>query len=272
MNIHNIFRISVCLHEAKLVDKDMFGPEPSKHASKEVVSKYKAPDDWRASCLALMKDCAAIFGELPLEERIRRLCIMLGTPKATPTGHPVSRETAAYNVIHMRRLLESTDILTEQAANLSEDKQAATIDSFLPLYRAIVSLAEINLGLSNSGTQQTSPLAPSFSLDMGIIGPLYEVSRRCRDPTLRRRIVHLLRTSNRQEGLLNSITYAKIVETIIDIEESGLSDVKESRDIPARSRISQHCLSFDVRRLKHTISYKSLVGGYSGFCHREISG
>lgn len=237
-----------------------------------MVSKYKAPDDWRASCLALLKDCAAIFGELPLEERIRRLCIMLGAPKATPNGHPVSRETAACNVIHMRRLLETTDILTEEAANLDENEKAATIDSFLPLYRAIVSLAEINLGFSNSDTLYTSPLAPSFSLDMGVIGPLYEVSRHCRDPTLRRKIVHLLRMSNRQEGLLNSVTYARIVETIIEIEEHGLMDVRESKDVPLRSRISQHCLSFDVKRLKHTISYKPLVADSDEFCHREISG
>lgn len=247
-------------------------PESSKHASKEVVSKYKAPDDWRASCLALLRDCAAIFGELPPEERIRRLCIMIGAPKATSNGHPVSRETAACNVIHMRQLLEITDILTEEAANLGEDERAATIDSFLPLYRAIVSLAETNLGLSSSDALQTPPLAPTFSLDMGVIGPLYEVSRFCRDPALRRKIVHLLRMSNRQEGLLNSVTYAKIVETIIDIEESGSSDVKESKDIPLRSRISQHCLSFDVRRLRHTISYKPLVGETKGFFHREISG
>lgn len=197
---------------------------------------------------------------------------MLGVPKATQAAAPISRDSAAYNVIHMRRLLETTDILTEEAANLSEDRKAATIDSFLPLFRAIVSLAEMNLGIPDSDTQATSPLAPSFSLDMGIIGPLYEVSRHCRDPTLRRKIVRLLRMSNRQEGLLNSITYAKIVETIIDIEESGLRDVKESRDIPLRSRISQHCLSFDVERLRHTISYKPLVGEARGLFHREISG
>jgi hypothetical protein len=254
------------------VDKDMFGSDYSNHASKEVASKYKAPDDWRASCQDLLKDCAAIFSQLPLDERIRRLCIMLGAPNATQNACPISKETAAYNVVHMRRLLETTDILTEEAVSLGEDEKAAISDSLLPLHRAIVSLAETNMGLSNPKAQGTSPLAPSFSLDMGVIGPLYEVSRHCRDPTLRRKIVHLLRMANRQEGLLNSVTYARIVETIIDVEESGLTNVKSSKDIPLRSRISQHCLSFDVRRLKHTISYKPLVGDSRGFYHREISG
>lgn len=264
-------KLIVYSQKTQSIDQDMFGSNPSEHETKEGSSKYKALGDWRASCQALLKDCAAIFGELPLEERIQQLCIMLGAPKATHTTQPISRETAAHNVLHMRRLLETTDILTEEAANLREDKKAAIIDSFLPLYRAIVSLAETNLGLSHSDTQQISQLAPSFSLDMGVIGPLYEVSRHCRDPTLRRKIVHLLRMSNRQEGLLNSVTYAKIVETIIEVEEGGLRDVKESKDIPLQSRISQHCLSFDVKRLKHTISYKPLVGSSRGFFHRDIS-
>jgi hypothetical protein len=85
----------------------MFGSDYSNHASKEVVSKYKAPDDWRASCQDLLKDCAAIFSQLPLDERIRRLCIMLGAPNATQNACPISKETAAYNVVHMRRRRKS---------------------------------------------------------------------------------------------------------------------------------------------------------------------
>jgi hypothetical protein len=254
----------------KLVDKDMFGSDPCGHATKEVVSKYKAPDDWHNSCRELLKDCAAMFSELPMEERIQRICIMTEAPKATQPTHPISRETAAYNVLHIRRLLQIADIFIEEASNQTEEEKAAIYDSFLPLHQTIVSLAEKNLGLSNSDAQNATPLAPSFALDMGIIGPLYEVSRHCRDPTLRRRIIFLLRMSNKQEGLLNSHIYARIVETIIDIEESGLENVKTSGDIPLGSRISQHCLSFDVKRLRHTLSYKPLVGDEDGFCHREI--
>ncbi|CAD0110263.1 unnamed protein product [Aureobasidium uvarum] len=192
---------------------------------------------------------------------------MAGVPQTTQDTSPISRETAAYNVLHMRRLLETTNILAEEAVGMSEDEQAAVNDSFLPLYRAIVALARSNLGLSSSDAQ---PLAPSFALDMGVIGPLYEVARHCRDPGLRRNIVHTLKLSNRQEGLLNSSTYAKIVETIIEIEETGLTEVKSSQDIPLRSRISQHCLSFDLQRFKHTISYKPLFGDSNEFLHREI--
>lgn len=232
--------------------------------------KYHTPDDWRESCKDLLRDCTAIFGELPFEERIQRLCIMSGVPKPTQNNSPISRETAAHNALHMRRLLEITNMFDEEVANRNDDEKAAMNDSLLPLYRITVSLAEANLGLSSSDLNETTPLPPSFALDMGVIGPLYEVARRCRDPGLRRRIAHLLRMSNRQEGLLKSSTYAKIVETIIDIEEAGLADVNSSSDIPLQSRISQHCLSFDLQRLKHTISYKPLIGDSKGFYHRDI--
>lgn len=232
--------------------------------------KYQTPEDWRASCKELLRDCSAIFGELPFEERIQRLCIMSGLPKTAQNNSPISREAAAHNALHMRRLLEITNIFDEEVANSSDDQRAAMTDSLLPIYRITVSLAEANLGLSSSDSQETTPLAPSFALDMGVIGPLYEVARRCRDPGLRRRILHLLRMSNRQEGLLKSSTYAKIVETIIDIEEAGLTDVNSSSDIPLQSRISQHCLSFDLQRLKHTISYKPFIGHSKDFHHRDI--
>lgn len=248
----------------------MFGSSPFDHASKEVVMKYQKPDDWRSSCKELLRDCSAIFGELSFEERIQRLCIMSGVPKIAHNNSPISREAAAHNALHMRKLLEITNIFDEEAVNTSDDEKAAMNDSLLPLYRITVSLAEANLGLSNSDSQDTKPLPPSFALDMGVIGPLYEVARRCRDPGLRRKIVHLLRMSNRQEGLLKSSTYAKIVETIIDIEEAGLTDVNSSSDIPLRSRISQHSLSFDLQRLKHTISYKPLIGDTKDFYHRDI--
>lgn len=248
----------------------MFGSSPFDHASKEVVMKYQTPDDWRASCRDLLRDCTAIFGELSFEERIHRLCIMSGVPKSAQNNSPISRESAAHNALHMRRLLEITNIFDDEAVNSDDDEKAALNDSLLPLYRITVSLAEANLGLSSSELQETKPLAPSFALDMGVIGPLYEVARRCRDPGLRRRIVHLLRLSNRQEGLLKSSTYAKIVETIIDIEEAGLTDINSSSDIPLQSRISQHCLSFDLKRLKHTISYKPFIGDSKEFYHRDI--
>ncbi|THY89598.1 hypothetical protein D6C95_06791 [Aureobasidium pullulans] len=258
------------IHAKRLVNKNIFDSGSSAHTSKEVVSQYKEQDEWRNSCQDLLRDCSAISGNLSIEERVRRVYTMSGTPTNTEDAAPISRETAAYNAVHIRRLLETTSILAEEAQDLSEDKRAVISDSFLPLHRAIVCLAEANLGLTNSDSRNQAPLAPSFALDMGVIGPLYEVARHCRDPILRRKIVDLLRKSNRQEGLLNSSTYAHIVETIIEIEEDGLTDVQSSKDIPLHARISQHSLSFDLQKSKHTISYKPLIGRVNELCHREV--
>ncbi|KAI4851587.1 hypothetical protein E4T44_02039 [Aureobasidium sp. EXF-8845] len=257
------------IHARRSVDKNMFGSDPCDHTSKEVISKYKAPQDWHNSCRDLLKNCTTMFDQVPLEEKIQRLCIILAAPKATHYHQPLSRETAAYNVLYMRKLLQITDLLIEEASHVHEEQRATIYDSFLPIYSNIVSLAESNLGLTNPAAQER-PLTPSFALDMGVIGPLYEVSRHCRDPTLRRKIVHLLHISNRQEGLLISRTYAKIVQTIINVEESGLEEVKVSGDIPLSSRISHHCLSFDMKRLRHTLSFKQVVRDEEKFCHREI--
>ena len=109
----------------------MFGSSPFDHASKEVVMKYQKPDDWRSSCKELLRDCSAIFGELPFEERIQRLCIMSGAPKIAHNNSPISREAAAHNALHMRRLLEITNIFDEEAANTSDDEKSAMNDSLL---------------------------------------------------------------------------------------------------------------------------------------------
>jgi hypothetical protein len=251
----------------------MFSSDSCSRTLKEVGSKHKAPYHRRNASLKLIKDCAATIPEIPLEEKIQRLCIMSArVPENTLVTHPTSRESAAFDVLNMRKLFHITEVLIEEASNATEEEERATMtDSFLPIYSTIVALAEIKLGLTNSATKQI-PLNPSFALDMGVIGPLYEVSRHCRDPTLRRKIVHLLRISNRQEGLLNSATYAKIVQTIIDIEESGLEDVKVSGDIPLTSRISRHCLSFDMKRLRHTLSFRWVVEDDEerGLSSREI--
>lgn len=61
---------------------------------------------------------------------------------------------------------------------------------------------------------------PSFSLDMGIIAPLYDIATLCRDPSIRRRAVDVLRSSSRQEGLLNSHACAVVAEKVIALEET----------------------------------------------------
>ncbi|KAL2029264.1 hypothetical protein VTO58DRAFT_108456 [Aureobasidium pullulans] len=98
-------------------------------------------------------------------------------------------------------------------------------------------------------------LAPSFSLDFGIIGPLGILTTRCRDPSLRRKAIHLLRIYNRQEGMWHSSLTANVAERLVKIEEAGLVDVEHCTDIPLAARVSEAIFS-----------HPEIVAGEDQFC------
>ena len=86
--------------------------------------------------------------------------------------------------------------------------------------------------------------APAFSLDLGITSPLYYTVRRCREPSLRRKAIDLLRAADCQEGIWNSRLVAKVVDTLVNIEESGISGLESGHQIPLRYRVTH--LKVDV--------------------------
>lgn len=53
---------------------------------------------------------------------------------------------------------------------------------------------------------------PVFSLDTGIVLPLYFVATKCRYPTIRRKSIALLKSTPRQEGVLNSMLTGRVAE------------------------------------------------------------
>ena len=72
-------------------------------------------------------------------------------------------------------------------------------------------------------TTKAQPHRLLFSLDMGIVGPLFDVATRCRDPVIRRKAVAILRSACRQEGVFNSYLSAIVAEHVIQIEENAVS-------------------------------------------------
>lgn len=64
-------------------------------------------------------------------------------------------------------------------------------------------------------------LKPTFSLSLGLVVPLYIIVTRCRDPTIRRRALHLLYTCNRKEGIWDSRLAARVAQRIVEVEEAG---------------------------------------------------
>jgi hypothetical protein len=91
-------------------------------------------------------------------------------------------------------------------------------DQFMPQMEEMVTLGEKIISFTSANGGQTT----SFCLDMGIVIPLYTVASKCRDYTIRRKAIALLRSTSRQEGLWNSWLVAKAAERIVEIEESIL--------------------------------------------------
>lgn len=98
--------------------------------------------------------------------------------------------------------------------------------------------------------QSLSPLKKLFSLDLGIIAPLYILISRCRDPAIRRRGLQLLASCNRREGIWDSTLTARVAERIIAIEEDGATfhPVLYASQIPEQSRVRDLTTKFGVDR------------------------
>lgn len=122
-------------------------------------------------------------------------------------------------------------ILMVKTASLSLENN---YDEYLPRFQNVVSLAK---KLLTSDPSQTS--LPKFSVNMGIIPPLFFCAFRCRDWLVRQEALLLLRRWRRQEGIWSSGTTALILKRVIEIESDGLTP---EDPIPEMSRI----VSIDV--------------------------
>ncbi|OQN96833.1 hypothetical protein B0A48_17393 [Cryoendolithus antarcticus] len=100
-----------------------------------------------------------------------------------------------------------------------------------------------------------SSLAGDFSFDLGYIVPLFFTVERCRDPTVRRRALAVLKARPRQEGVWESSGAARVVEKWMLIEESGL-DVKVAADIPDWHRLQYVDAVLETDKARARIVYK----------------
>ena len=125
-------------------------------------------------------------------------------------------------------------------------------DQFCPEFGRIITLASEIIG-SNLGSRNSW-----FSLDLGLIGPLYETSARCRDPLIRRKAILLLKSANMQEGIWNSFLAAKVAERVVQIEEAELGDIKSCADVPDWARLSGVSPTFDPVERRAAFRYTRL--------------
>lgn len=107
-------------------------------------------------------------------------------------------------------------------------------DEYKPQFEKIVSLSKSLLAAGD--TEGFSFGKTNFWIDMGIIGPVYLAATRCRDPSVRREAVQILRLP-RREGAWDSAATALVAERIIALEEADLPPVKTPADVPEYARI-----------------------------------
>ena len=114
-------------------------------------------------------------------------------------------------------------------------------DLFTPDFQTIVHLAGSLITPPPDATH--IKYRPRFTLDMGIIGPLYYTAIKCRDPKLRREATSLIASSPHREGVWDNVVVSKLAERAIVIEEKGLPAVISAEDVPDSVRIRDIGLS-----------------------------
>lgn len=93
-------------------------------------------------------------------------------------------------------------------------------DNFLPQFQQCVTLAG---DVAAAHERYSGSSKPTFTPEIGIVPVLYIIGAKCRHPVVRREALSILRRQPIREAVWDSISAARVVERIIEIEE-GISE------------------------------------------------
>jgi len=161
-----------------------------------------------------------------------------------------SRDQYASNVLEIQRLVAYTWV------SVATTPFECAHDFHIPAYTAAVSLAENLPALARAHTQSARH-ANAFTLDVELVGPIHWVAIKCREPTVRRRAIAVLRGMRRREAMWDSKMAAFIAERVVAIEEEGSGD-DESRLPREEARV----------HYSHTDSWAGVAGDGFQITHR----
>jgi len=156
------------------------------------------------------------------------------------TGRKSDRHAAAllqFHAVGQRLVLE--------AASVAAVDECA-FDTYLPEFRKMLSLAKTFFAKSPS--EQGREIC---SLDIGVIPGLYAIVRLCRNGSVRREALGLLRDFPRREGVWDSLLVAGIGQWIMEVEEEGL----EGGFVPERARAGLAKVEVDILNRSATLEY-----------------
>ncbi len=115
-------------------------------------------------------------------------------------------------------------------------------DQHLEKFKTIVEVSKIIVGAKQSRRF-------SFSFDSGLTPWLSAVCKWCRDRSVRREAIRLLRAIASQEGLWDSLVIAEIGECMMKFEEEGV----ETEHIPEEARVRLKHVNMNVAEKRLTV-------------------
>jgi hypothetical protein len=142
-------------------------------------------------------------------------------------------EQRTINILKIWQTMTSAGISMHLKYEATVDDQTLW-DHFEDSHRQVVALAEQVLKSTSPHISPNREPTHHFTLDVGIVGPLYDTARVCRDPLIRRKAINLLRQYPCREGLWDSLLAARAAERQIEIEESAVPEARSAGDIPGK--------------------------------------
>ena len=127
-------------------------------------------------------------------------------------------------------------IMAEASPSLDDDRPTGeamndyvTFEPFTNDFRIVVALCKSIIAAAEQDVKLGRP-ALTFSMDLGILGPLYYVCCRCRDFPLRNQAMDLLSWCPRREGMWDSEVGVRMIKEYWAIEERHIAFQQDSAE------------------------------------------
>ncbi|KAK3645410.1 hypothetical protein LTR56_009137 [Elasticomyces elasticus] len=156
--------------------------------------------------------------------------------------------------IAMLMLMHAAGTAAIRAGEFGEESRW---DAVQPLFAEVIGFAEqVVEGLGQDGR------CSSFSTEQGYVASTFFAATRCRDPTIRRRAIKVLRKLPRQEGIWESTGAAAIAQRWMEIEEEDLPAVACASDVPEGKRVFMVQTSIDIDRRSGNFQFHMTNAGH----------
>ncbi|KAK1569917.1 sugar transporter [Colletotrichum navitas] len=149
-------------------------------------------------------------------------------------GNSNEMDSETYPLISLLRLQHTIAWTLLQVSGTGREMD---YDNFLPQFQQCVTLAG---EVAAAHVRYSGSLKPTFTPEVGIIPVLYMIGVKCRHPVVRRKVLNILRQQPMREAVWDSISAAKVVERVIEIEEGGFGEesmTQNMEQIPVWQRI-----------------------------------